>query len=618
MVVLLLAASCSSSSGTGTPGTGGGAGTSATGGTGGASGVAGTGGASGVAGAGAMGGTALGTGGGAAGSGGGAAGTTGAAGGGTTGSAGTGGTATGGAGARRDGVGRRRERGRGRGRRGGPVWRRWAVAGAAAAGPAAAARAAARPERRRCCRRTAGGAGSSRRARCFYGTPADRSSLAGGQQRRDQGQRPGARLRLRAPRTTTIIELHTQLELDDHDAPAFLVRPDGRLLTLYGKHDSENHFYYRISQRRRPDLGRGADLRAEREHAASPTATSTCCPAEANRIYDFYRGLDGSFKPSYASSDDAGQSWKSGNVVINFTSGRRCSVPTSATRRTAPTPFTSSTPRPTRATTTPASITSITRGARSTAATARALAALTAGDHRRRRGRASSRPIRSTWPGARTSCSIRSDGRSSPTRSRSDRRGCRSARGATTSATATRAGTARPGATTPLAYAGSRLYSGEDDYSGLATLDPGDVSVVYISTNANPTTGVPLMSAGDGLRHYELFRGVTATRGRPGAGRRSRTTRRSTTCGRSLPPAVGHPEGAALAAREVPRLHQLPAAGADADPRGRRFVNRAVTAPVRAFALAFAFAITGAVAILTCTRSTPRSGSRASSPTSYR
>jgi BNR repeat-containing family member len=64
-----------------------------------------------------------------------------------------------------------------------------------------------------------------------------------------------------------------------------------------------------------------------------------------------------------------------------------------------------------------------------------------------------------------------------------------------------------------LAYAGSRLYSGEDDYSGLATLDPWDVSVVYISTNADPVTGAPLISTADQLRHYELFRGVTADQG---------------------------------------------------------------------------------------------------------
>ena len=41
---------------------------------------------------------------------------------------------------------------------------------------------------------------------------------------------------------------------------------------------------------------------------------------EANRIYDFYRGLDGSFKPSYAYSDDSGQTWTSGNVIIQVPS----------------------------------------------------------------------------------------------------------------------------------------------------------------------------------------------------------------------------------------------------------------------------------------------------------
>jgi len=65
----------------------------------------------------------------------------------------------------------------------------------------------------------------------------------------------------------------------------------------------------------------------------------------------------------------------------------------------------------------------------------------------------------------------------------------------------------------PLAYAGTRLYSGEDDYTGLAAIDPTDTSVVYISTNANPTTGVPLMSAADGRRHWEMFRGNTTDAG---------------------------------------------------------------------------------------------------------
>ena len=60
-----------------------------------------------------------------------------------------------------------------------------------------------------------------------------------------------------------------------------------------------------------------------------------------------------------------------------------------------------------------------------------------------------------------------------------------------------------------IAYAGRRLYPTEDDYAGGAAIDPMRVDQVYISTDANPQTGEPLISTADGQRHYELFRGVT-------------------------------------------------------------------------------------------------------------
>jgi hypothetical protein len=44
-------------------------------------------------------------------------------------------------------------------------------------------------------------------------------------------------------------------------------------------------------------------------------------------------------------------------------------------------------------------------------------------------------------------------------------------------------------------------------------LDPTNASVVYISTNANPTTGAALTSTADSKRHYEIFRGNTANSG---------------------------------------------------------------------------------------------------------
>jgi len=65
-----------------------------------------------------------------------------------------------------------------------------------------------------------------------------------------------------------------------------------------------------------------------------------------------------------------------------------------------------------------------------------------------------------------------------------------------------------------IAHAGSRLYAGEDDYTGGAALVPGDPDHVFVSTNADPATGAPLVSAADGQRHYELFRGETQDAGR--------------------------------------------------------------------------------------------------------
>ncbi|MEZ5401834.1 MAG: BNR-4 repeat-containing protein [Bryobacteraceae bacterium] len=65
-----------------------------------------------------------------------------------------------------------------------------------------------------------------------------------------------------------------------------------------------------------------------------------------------------------------------------------------------------------------------------------------------------------------------------------------------------------------IAFAGTRLYPGEDDYTGLGALHPHDPDTVFISTNAEPESGRPLVSKADGKRHREVFRGVTSDGGR--------------------------------------------------------------------------------------------------------
>lgn len=65
-----------------------------------------------------------------------------------------------------------------------------------------------------------------------------------------------------------------------------------------------------------------------------------------------------------------------------------------------------------------------------------------------------------------------------------------------------------------IAYAGERLYAGEDDYTGLVAIDPEDVDYLVISTNADPTSGAPLISTADQMRHYELFEGKSSDGGK--------------------------------------------------------------------------------------------------------
>jgi BNR repeat-containing family member len=57
-----------------------------------------------------------------------------------------------------------------------------------------------------------------------------------------------------------------------------------------------------------------------------------------------------------------------------------------------------------------------------------------------------------------------------------------------------------------MGYAGSPLYNSQNDYAGLAAIDPGDPNTVFISTNYTPDTDLP-------LPHWEIYQGYTADDG---------------------------------------------------------------------------------------------------------
>ena len=313
--------------------------------------------------------------------------------------------------------------------------------------------------------------------------------------------------------TTSTFELHNQLELDDHDSPAFLARPDGRIVTLYAKHGTENHFYYRLSTANNPASW-------ATEQTFTPTASTQLTysnlfmlSAESNRVYDFYRGLDASYKPSYATSDDLGQTWRSGNVVINVPStelhrpyARYASNGTDTIHIT----YTEAHPRDF-----DNSIYHVYyKGGTLYRSNGTAIHPLTQGlaspDEGTRIFQGNANNVAWTvdvaldpatgLPHVVYSVQIGSAGL--PTGQGGTDMRYRYARW---DGTAWR--------DHPLAYAGTRLYAGEDDYTGLASLDPTDGSVVYIATNANPTTGAALMSSADGRRHYEIFRGTMTNGG---------------------------------------------------------------------------------------------------------
>ncbi|MGZ0709114.1 BNR-4 repeat-containing protein [Coraliomargarita sp. W4R53] len=66
-----------------------------------------------------------------------------------------------------------------------------------------------------------------------------------------------------------------------------------------------------------------------------------------------------------------------------------------------------------------------------------------------------------------------------------------------------------------MAYGGDFFANPhEGDYTGLASVDPSNPDVVFISTSSNPITGKPLISATSGQRQQEIFMGRTYDYGR--------------------------------------------------------------------------------------------------------
>ena len=311
---------------------------------------------------------------------------------------------------------------------------------------------------------------------------------------------------------------------DDHDAAAFVVRGDGRLLAVWSGHGFDNRILSRVSMR----PGDPSAWGDERSFVPSPSSRTSYTnlhrlAAERGRIYNFFRGFDDRFKPSVAWSDDDGRSWTSGGVVIDVPAAfrHRPYVKYASDGKGAiHLAYTEGHPRDFdnslyhvvyrdgqlhRSDGTP--IRALAAGLRDPVEGTRVFA----GD-----------PANVAWA---IDLELDAGGRPRIAYSvQKDSAGLPPGQGGADHRYRLARWTGAAWEDGEIAFAGSRLYAGEDDYTGGVALVPDDPTSVFISTNADPATGTPLVSAADGKRHWELYRGTLATpdeagHARPGVGR---------------------------------------------------------------------------------------------------
>lgn len=117
-----------------------------------------------------------------------------------------------------------------------------------------------------------------------------------------------------------VLEDHYQV--DDHDNPALLFRPDGRLMVFFTKHGGDNPTLL-FTMKEPEDLSAWKKQELflnDKEFYPGLNSSNTyvnpvMLSEENNRIYLFWRGMDN--KPNYSFSDDLGETWSKGRILIN-------------------------------------------------------------------------------------------------------------------------------------------------------------------------------------------------------------------------------------------------------------------------------------------------------------
>jgi hypothetical protein len=310
------------------------------------------------------------------------------------------------------------------------------------------------------------------------------------------------------------LELHDKLELDDHNQPGLCDLGDGRVLAMWAKHGPENRIYRAIIDVESATFEvMDPVVPSESTRVTYSNVYKLAAESEAGRVYDFFRGLDGSWKPSFICSDDDGQSWTTGSVIINVPTEQRHRPYVryaSDGERSIHMVYTEGHPR-----NYDNSVYHIVyEDGQLRTSDGAPIAPLSEGLSSPDQG---TRIFQGDADHVAWVTDLRLDDRGNPVAVFSVQVGSAGlpvGQGGWNHQYRYARWNGFAWEHHDMAPAGSRLYPREDDYTGLAAIDPTDVNVVYISTNAYPTTGDPLWSRSDGKRHWEIYRGETLDGGR--------------------------------------------------------------------------------------------------------
>lgn len=328
-------------------------------------------------------------------------------------------------------------------------------------------------------------------------------------------------------RARASFKLHRRLQSDDHNVPAFLALPNGRILATYQTHGGRKEIGPDLMRWRR--TLRPADITEWTEEKTLPVgaAVSYSNPfrvaGENGRIYLFHRGVG--FNPNYLISEDNGETFKYGGRLLAWprpvgnpgytgTDGGRPYLKYAQHGDDIHIVATEDHPRAFDNSIYHAFI----RGSKWRSSDGGELAPLSQTRESLLKPTDLTRVFQGDPDHVAWMCDFYVDSQGRPRVLFSVQRGGAAYRGG-------KGGDEKDGqdhrycyarwdgqkwTANEIARAGRRLYPGEDDYTGLGAIDPQDPTTVIISTDADPVCGAPLISKADGRRHWEIFQGRSA------------------------------------------------------------------------------------------------------------